>query len=295
MTARLLQGDEHARKIRDETAREVLVVKEKLGRAPVLVAVEAAREGATRVFGNRKRAAARDLGVTTRHVRVDPAGGEAAFAEALRTVVADPNVDAVTIERPIPASWNVIALQELVAPEKDVEGLHPVNVGRLVSGSPFRFVPPAAEAAIELLRASGIVLEGAQIVIVGAGFAVGRPVSLLLLDAKATIEICHIATRDLASRTRSADALIVCAGVPGLIRADMVKPGAVVIDVGTTVVTDAGGERVVRGDVHDDVVTVASAISPVPGGVGPVTVALILRNTVRAARHTADAMEKARG
>jgi methylenetetrahydrofolate dehydrogenase (NADP+)/methenyltetrahydrofolate cyclohydrolase len=295
MKARLLQGDAHVRRIRDEIAREVAHVKSKLGRAPVLVAVEAAREGATRVFGKRKRAAARELGVTTRHVRVDPAGGESAFVDAVRSVVADPGVDGVTIERPIPASWNVIALQELIAPEKDVEGLHPLNFGRLVSGAPVRFVPPAAEAAMELLRASGLVLEGAQVVVIGAGFAVGRPVSLLLLDARATVEVCHIATRDLAARTRLADAIVLCAGVPGLLRRDMVKPGCVVIDVGTTVVTDSHGERCVRGDAHEDVSAVAAAITPVPGGVGPVTVALVLRNTVRAARHVAEAMEKAHG
>jgi len=296
VTARLLPGDELARGIREEASRDASVLTSKLGRAPVLVAIEAAREGATRVFGKAKRAAAREIGIRARHVRVDPASGEAGFAAALRAASADPAIDAITIERPLPASWDVVGLQELIAPEKDIEGLHPVNMGRLVSGAPVRFVPPAAEAALVLLRASGLALEGAQVAVVGAGFGVGRPVALLLLDAKATVEVCHIATRDLASRTRTADALVVCAGSPGLIRASMIKPGAVVIDVGTTVVHDpTTGERCTRGDVHEDVASVATAVTPVPGGVGPLTVALLLRNALRAASRLHELSEKAHG
>jgi methylenetetrahydrofolate dehydrogenase (NADP+)/methenyltetrahydrofolate cyclohydrolase len=202
-----------------------------------------------------------------RHVQIDPAEGEAAFARCLRELSLDPQVDAITLERPLPQGFDVVALQELIAPEKDVEGMNARNVGRLVSGA---------------------------VVVVGAGFAVGRPVALLLLDAGATVEVCHVATRDLAARTRHADVIVACAGVPGLITAAMVKPGAVVVDVGTTVVLDERGERAVRGDVAPEVASVASALTPVPGGVGPVTVALILRNAVRAARSTADALEKVR-
>jgi 5,10-methylene-tetrahydrofolate dehydrogenase/methenyl tetrahydrofolate cyclohydrolase len=269
-------------------------VTERSGRAPCLVAVEAAREGATGVYGKRKRRAARDLGVETRHVRVDPALGEIGFADRLLELAREPAVDAITIERPLPRTFDVVRLQELIPPEKDVEGLHPANVGRLVSGAPVRFVPPAAEAALMLLRDSGLELAGARVVVVGAGFGVGRPVALLLLDARATVEICHDATRDLAASTRTADAVVSCAGVPGLLKGDMIRPGAVVVDVGTTVVRDAGGEACVRGDVDPSVLDVASCVTPVPGGVGPVTVALVLRNAARAARRALEAMEKPR-
>lgn len=293
MTCRWLKGDALARAVLDEAAREAKLVLARSGRAPRLVALEAGREGATGVYGTRKRRAARDVAIETRHVRVDPAGGFEAFASKLRELSADPEVDGITLERPLPRDVNAVALQELIAPEKDVEGLHPMNVGRLVSGAQARFVPCAAEAAVALVRESGALLEGAQVVVVGAGLGVGRPVALLLLAANATVEICHAATRDLAARTRHADVLVVCAGVPGLVTRDMVKPGAVVVDVGTTVVCKAEGTSEVCGDVALDVFEVAGALSPVPGGVGPVTVALVLRNAARAALAFADARVRA--
>lgn len=289
MTCRCLKGDALARAVLDEAAREAKLVLERTGRPPRLVALEAGREGATGVYGTRKRRAAQDVGIETRHVRVDPAAGHAAFAAKVRELSVDPEVDGITLERPLPRDVDAVALQELVAPEKDVEGLHPMNVGRLVSGATPRFVPCAAEAAVALVRESRASLEGAQVVVVGAGLGVGRPVALLLLAANATVEICHAATRDLAARTRHADVLVVCAGVPGLVQKDMVKPGAVVVDVGTTVVSLGKGASEVRGDVSPEVAEVAGALSPVPGGVGPVTVALVLRNAARAARGFAEA------
>jgi methylenetetrahydrofolate dehydrogenase (NADP+)/methenyltetrahydrofolate cyclohydrolase len=291
VTCRWLRGEPLARALLEEAIREAKVVVELLGRVPRLVAVEAGRETATEVYGTRKRRVARDVGIETVVARVDPSGGVEAFEEKLRELSADPSVDGITLERPLPKGLDAIALHELVAPEKDVEGLHPANMGRLVSGAPVRFVPCAAEAALALARESGIAFAGAQVVVLGAGFGVGRPVALLLLAADATVEVCHAATRDLSARTRHADLLIACAGVPGLVTKSMVKEGAVVIDVGTTVVVGDSGAAEVRGDVLPEVSETASALTPVPGGVGPVTVALVLRNAARAARLSAEARE----
>ncbi|MEY2714616.1 MAG: hypothetical protein RIT24_959 [Planctomycetota bacterium] len=184
---------------------------------------------------------------------------------------------------PLPAGVDVERIQSLIAPEKDVEGVNPANIGNVVYGRR-SLVPCTALASVEMIESTGVELRGSRCVIVGASNIVGKPIAVLLMRAEATVISTNKFTRAIAELTRSADVLVAAAGVPGLIKADMVKPGAVVIDVGINRVTGADGKSMTVGDVaFDEVRGVAGFISPVPGGVGPMTVAMLLRNTVDAA------------
>ncbi len=199
---------------------------------------------------------------------------------------ADENVRALMLHLPLPPGVDAERIQSFIAPEKDVEGVNPANIGNIVYGRR-SLVPCTALATLELIESTRTPLRGSQCVIVGASNIVGKPIAVLLMRAEATVVSCNKYTRDLASLTRTADVLISAAGVPGLIRADMVKPGAVVIDVGINRVKGADGKSQTVGDVaFDEVRRVAGHITPVPGGVGPMTVAMLLRNTVDAALRT---------
>ncbi|MCH7870370.1 MAG: bifunctional 5,10-methylenetetrahydrofolate dehydrogenase/5,10-methenyltetrahydrofolate cyclohydrolase, partial [Planctomycetes bacterium] len=201
---------------------------------------------------------------------------------------AEPAVTGIILQLPLPAGINDAAVQYRIDPYKDVEGVNPSNIGLLFYDNPI-IAPCTALAVIELIRRSGVEIRGADAVVVGQSRIVGRPISMFLITQMATVTGCHIATRDLTAHTRSADILVVAVGKPGIVTAEHVKPGAVVIDVGINSITttDADGKQVRKtvGDVDfDSVAPIASAISPVPGGVGPLTVAMLLRNTVEAAR-----------
>jgi methylenetetrahydrofolate dehydrogenase (NADP+)/methenyltetrahydrofolate cyclohydrolase len=202
---------------------------------------------------------------------------------------ADPGVHGIIVQSPLPpeSPIDIFELQRAIDPGKDVDGLHPENQGLLTMGRP-RFVPATPGGVVELLRRTGAKVEGSNVVIVGRSNLVGRPLSILLSQKgpglNATVTLCHTGTRDLAMETRRADILVVAAGIAGAITADMVSPGAVVIDVGT----NRGEDGKLVGDVHfDQVSKVAGAITPVPGGVGPMTVAMLLVNTVAAAERAA--------
>jgi methylenetetrahydrofolate dehydrogenase (NADP+)/methenyltetrahydrofolate cyclohydrolase len=200
----------------------------------------------------------------------------------LRRLNRDPEIHGIIVQIPIPKHISELAVQTTIDPTKDVDGLHPLNVGLMVRGDP-SFPPATPYGIVELLLRSGIELEGAEVVVVGYGDLVGAPLSIMLaqdsIRGNATVTICHIKTRDLARHTRRADILVAAAGSPELVTADMVKPGAIVIDVGVHR-TDHG----LVGDVKfDEVKEVAGAITPVPGGVGPMTTAMLLLNTVTAA------------
>jgi methylenetetrahydrofolate dehydrogenase (NADP+)/methenyltetrahydrofolate cyclohydrolase len=205
----------------------------------------------------------------------------------IRRLDRDPEIHGIIVQLPVPKHISELAMLMTIDPAKDVDGLHPLNVGLMVRGDP-SFPPATPYGIVELLLRSGVELEGAEVVVVGYGDLVGAPLSIMLaqdsIRGNATVTICHIKTRDLASHTRRADILVAAAGTPQLITADMVKPGAVVIDVGVHR-TETG----LIGDVRfDEVKEVAGAITPVPGGVGPMTTAMLLLNTVAAAEALAD-------
>ncbi|HTI66347.1 MAG TPA: bifunctional 5,10-methylenetetrahydrofolate dehydrogenase/5,10-methenyltetrahydrofolate cyclohydrolase [Caulobacteraceae bacterium] len=203
---------------------------------------------------------------------------------SLRALNADPRVTGVIIQRPAPKHISLRALQTAVGPMKDVEGMHPTSIGNIVYNQ-LDLAPCTAAASVELLKSTGLTLEGLEVVVVGHSEIVGKPIAFMLMSAGATVTVCHHMTRSVAAHARRADALFVAVGRPKLIDASMVKPGAAVIDIGINAVTDAEGNHKVVGDVdYDSVKDVASWITPVPGGVGPVTVAMLLKNTVTALR-----------
>jgi methylenetetrahydrofolate dehydrogenase (NADP+)/methenyltetrahydrofolate cyclohydrolase len=203
---------------------------------------------------------------------------------SIRALNADPRVTGIIIQRPVPKHISLRVLQAAVSPMKDVEGMHPASIGNIVYNQ-LDLAPCTAAASVELLKSTGLKLEGLEVVIVGHSEIVGKPIAFLLMSAGATVTVCHHMTRSVAVHARRADALFVAIGQPRLIDASMVKPGAAVIDIGINAIVDAEGKKRVVGDVdYESVKEVAAWITPVPGGVGPVTVAILLRNTVTALR-----------
>lgn len=213
--------------------------------------------------------------------------------ELLATVArlnADPAVHGILVQLPLPPPLDAAAIMRAVDPDKDVDGFHPVNVGRLALGDRTRgFLPATPAGVLRLLADAGIPTTGAEAVVVGRSDIVGKPTALLLLQADATVTVCHSRTADLAAVTRRADILVVAVGRPGTISAGMVKPGAAVVDVGTNRIVDAAAPRGSRliGDVDPGVAAVAGWLTPVPGGVGPMTIAVLLENTLLAAQRAA--------
>lgn len=279
MPATILQGAAIAAQVEARIAEAVGRLAER-GVTPTLAIVDATGDEASARFARAKMRACARLGLETRHVTLPASGAGRELVERLCDLAEDPQVHGILLESPLPKEYRPLNLSGRLPPEKDVEGLHPYNLGRLFSGSPL-FVPATAAACMEMLRHHEIPLAGRRAVVVGRSTVVGRPVALLLLAEDATVTMCHSRTRDLAWHTRQADILVVAAGQPELITAEMVAPGAVVVDVGTNV-TEAG-ELV--GDVDfASVQTVASAVTPAKGGIGPVTTAVLVWNTVEAAR-----------
>ena len=207
---------------------------------------------------------------------------QAEVLDLIATLNADADVNGILVQLPLPAHIREDVVLEAIHPDKDVDGLHPMNVGRLWSGRP-SLAPCTPAGVMALLAHYGIPVAGQRVVIVGRSLLVGRPLAGLMLAADATVTVAHSRTRDLGRVTREADLLVAAVGRPHLITPDMVKPGAVVIDVGINRVPGEGGKAHLTGDVHPDVPTVASAVTPVPGGIGPMTVAQLMMNTVLAA------------
>ncbi len=256
-------------------------IRERMPRVtPTLAIVDATGDEAAARFARAKIKACERLGLEARHHPLPPSGAADDLLELLQDLSEDPQVHAILLESPLPAEYRPLNASARIPPEKDVEGLHPYNLGRLFTGSPL-FVPATAAACLEMLRHHEVSMAGRHAVVVGRSTVVGRPAALLLLAEDATVTLCHSRTRDLAEHTRRADILLVAAGRAELVKADMVAPGAVVLDVGTNV-TPAGH---LVGDVDfAGVSEVASALTPARGGIGPVTTALLLWNTVEAAR-----------
>jgi len=289
----VIDGRAIAAEIHQETARRVARVKAR-GLQPCLVFIRAGEDPASRVYVAMKEKAAAPLGIASQ-TRVLPAtAGEGELLELVERLNADPAVHGILVQAPLPRHISESRIYSAVDPNKDVDGFHPVNLGKLLLGdtSGFRSCTPAG--IHRLLLRCGVRIAGAEVVILGRGNIVGKPMAALLLQkskqAGATVTVCHSQTRDIAAHCRRADILIAALGVAEFVKAPMVKPGAVVIDVGISRVPDPAARNGWRtvGDVDfDGVRPVAGQITPNPGGVGPMTIALLLENTARAAERAA--------
>src|SRR5580658_2448813 len=289
----LIDGRAMAGEIHQETARRVAQVKER-GLLPCLVFLRVGEDPASRVYVGMKEKACAQLGILS-HTHVLPAGtSQQELLAWLARLNADASVHGILVQAPLPRHISETIIYGAVDPNKDVDGFHPVNVGKLLLGDASGFRPCTPAGVHELLIRSGVKIEGAEVVILGRGNIVGKPMAAILLqkapNAGATVTLCHSQTRDIAAHCRRADILIAALGVPEFVKADMVKPGAVVIDVGVKRVPDPaarGGSRIV-GDVDfAGVRPVAGKITPNPGGVGPMTIAMLMHNTVLAAERAA--------
>ena len=257
------------------------------GIQPGLAAVLVGDDEASRIYLGAKHKACAEVGMRSEQVDLPAFVTEDELLATMRRLNRDPEIHGIIVQLPLPGHISELAVQTTMDPRKDVDGLHPLNVGLMVRGEP-SFPPATPYGIVELLLRSGVELEGTEIVVAGYGDLVGAPLSILLaqdwIRGNATVTVCHVKTRDLAAHTRRADILVAATGRPQLIGADMIKPGAVVVDVGVHR-TDHG----LVGDVRfDEVKEVAGMITPVPGGVGPMTTAMLLLNTVTAAEKLAD-------
>ena len=286
MSARIIDGSAIAARVRSETAREVEDFVERVDRPPGLATVLVGEDPASAVYVGGKQRASLEVGMVPFDRRLAAESSFEQVAAELQSLNADPAVSGVLLQLPVPDHLDGPALTALIDPRKDVEGLTPLNAGALSLGRP-GLRPCTPLGVMELLADTGVRLEGAEAVVVGRSNLFGKPMAQLLLSENATVTVCHSRTRDLRTVCTRAEILIAAVGRARLIEPDFVKPGAVVIDVGMNRLTpeQAGNKSGLVGDVDfAGVVEVASAITPVPGGVGPMTIALLLRNTLQAAR-----------
>lgn len=308
MTARVLDGVALARTLREELKPRIAQLLVRLGRPPGLGIVLAGDDPASEIYVRNKLKAAGELGIHAELIRL-PA--QVTLAEVLAVVErlnGSASHDGILVQSPLPPALGHDAerrVVETISPAKDVDGLHPLNVGRLVQQRP-TLAPCTPSGVIELLERSAIAISGAHAVVIGRSEIVGKPMALLLLHRHATVTICHSRTRNLHALTTQADILVAALGRPVFVTAEMVRPGATVVDVGINRLSDSPDHRamlhgapakqeelarkgsVLVGDVHPGVASVAGALTPVPGGIGPLTIAMLLTNTVKAAEGIAD-------
>ncbi len=276
--ARLLEGGPIAAEIRAAVAEDVATFTASRGRPPGLAVVIIGRDAPSTVYLEQILRGCAKVGIAGRFAELEGQATEASITSAIRDLNDDPTVDGIIVQMPLPPSIRLRAIVDCIDPAKDIDGIHPLNAGLLRLGYD-GFLPATAHAAVEILRRSGIEIAGQDATVVGRSAVVGMPAAFLLVREDATVTVCHRRTRDLTEHVRRADIVIVAAGRPGLITGEMLKPGAVVVDVGINVVDG----RLV-GDVDfESASRVAAAITPVPGGVGPLTNALLLTHLIRAA------------
>ena len=279
MTARIIDGNALSARIRELLATSAQGMKVSHGVTPCLAVILVGEDPASQVYVRNKVAACEKAGFRSIKqvypLDVEPVTVLAKIAE----LNADPSVHGILVQLPLPKHFDAEAVLEAIAPEKDVDGFHAENVGALMQGNP-RFIPCTPHGIMKMLEAEKVPLKGAEVVIVGRSNIVGKPMAMLLLHAGATVTICHSQTRDLPGFTRQADILVAALGRARFVTGDMVKPGAAVIDVGI----NRGADGKLCGDVDfDSVCAVAGALTPVPGGVGPMTVAMLIGNAIAAA------------
>ncbi len=289
MTAQLIKGAEVAAQIRQELKKEIAELKAKHNVVPGLATVLVGADPASQVYVGAKEKTCQELGIYSERHDLPEKTTQQELIALVQKLNKDPKINGILVQLPLPKHLNEEEVLYALDPRKDVDGFHPVNVGKLMIGEP-DYVPCTPAGIQQLLIRSGTKIDGAEVVVVGRSNIVGKPIANILLQkrpgANATVTICHTGTRDLAFHTRRADILIVAAGKPKAVTADMVKEGVVVIDVGVNEIgKTADGKRILAGDVDFDTVKEkAKAITPVPGGVGPMTITMLMLNTVRAAK-----------
>lgn len=284
MSARIIDGKAIAAALRTEVAARVAGLSFQPGLTVVLVG----DDPASAVYVRSKDRAAREAGIAAHTIRLPAETTEAALLAEVRRLNDDPSVDGILVQLPLPAHIRAQAVIEAIDPAKDVDGFHPLNTGHLADGRP-TLVPCTPAGVMKLLAHADIPLSGARALVIGRSTIVGRPVAALLLGANATVTIAHSRTRDLPGHAARADIVVAAVGLPEMVRGEWLKPGACVIDVGINRLGTAGGGSRLVGDVHfDSAVERAGHITPVPGGVGPMTIACLLANTLQAARARED-------
>ncbi len=282
MSATLIKGSEISKQIKEEMKKEISMLKERYNLVPGLATVLVGEDEASKVYVGAKEKACKELGIYSERIDLPADTKEEDLLSLIKKLNDNNKIHGILVQLPLPKHINETNILYAILPEKDVDGFHPVNVGKMMLGQPC-FLPCTPHGIQELLRRSGIQTDGADVVVVGRSNIVGKPIANMLLQKKggnATVTICHTGTKDIASHTRRADILIVAVGKPKMITADMVKDGVVVIDVGVNRL-----ETGLVGDVDfESVKEKAKAITPVPGGVGPMTITMLMYNTVQAAK-----------
>jgi methylenetetrahydrofolate dehydrogenase (NADP+)/methenyltetrahydrofolate cyclohydrolase len=287
MAATLLDGRATLAAIKDELRVRVAALTA-AGRTPGLGTVLVGDDPGSRAYVAGKHRDCAELGIVSIRADLPATATQADVEAAVDALNADPACTGYLVQLPLPKGLDQQRVLERIDPDKDADGLHPVSLGRLVLGAPGS-LPGTPRGIVELLRRYDVPIAGAEVTVIGRGTTVGRPLGLLLTrrSENATVTLCHTGTRDLARHTRTADIVVVAAGVPGLLTADMIRPGAAVLDVGITRVEDEGGKSRLVGDVHPDVAEVAGFLAPIPGGVGPMTRAMLVTTVVELAESAA--------
>ena len=276
----IINGKEVSQSVREKLKCDVASFAQKYKRAPGLAVIMVGDDPASAVYVRNKHKGCLDVGITSYEITMPKETEESELLEKIEELNSDPKVDGILVQLPLPKHINEQIVIEAISADKDVDAFHPENVGRIMIGN-YTFLPCTPAGIIELLEYYNIDIEGKRCVIIGRSNIVGKPMAHLLLERNGTVTVCHSRTRDLASITREADILVVAIGRANFVTADMVKPGAVVIDVGINRCEDGK----LCGDVDfTSVQPLASAITPVPGGVGPMTISMLLKNTLAAAK-----------
>lgn len=276
--AKLLLGKEVSKRIKDQLREEVEELKKK-DIKPGLAVIIVGDDPASRVYVNNKKKACEECGIYSEEYALPAETSEKDLLELIDTLNVRKEISGILVQLPVPEHIDEKKIISAISPEKDVDAFHPINVGKIMVGD-FDFVPCTPAGVMELIAESGIDVSGKECVVVGRSNIVGKPQAMLLLHKNGTVTICHSRTKNLAEKTKAADILVAAVGIPNFIKGDMIKPGAVVIDVG---INRIEGKKLV-GDVEfESAEKVAGAITPVPGGVGPMTIAMLMKNTVRAA------------
>ena len=289
MTAKIISGTETAKAIREELKLEIAELKEKHNVVPGLVTILVGEDPASQSYVSAKNKTAHALGIHSEQVTLAADTSEQELLALIDKYNKDERINGILVQLPLPKHIDEAKVLFAIDPEKDVDGFHPVNVGKMVLGEQC-YLPCTPHGILELLTRSGVNTSGAEVVVIGRSNIVGKPISNLMLQKRdggnATVTICHTRTKDMAAHTKRADIIIAAVGVPKMVTADMVKDGVVIIDVGVNRIgKTADGKAILAGDVDFEAVKEkAGAITPVPGGVGPMTITMLMKNTVQAAK-----------
>ncbi len=292
MTAKIVSGTEVAKEIREELKVELAELKEKHNIIPGLVTILVGEDPASQSYVAAKNKTAHAIGVNSEQITLDADTSEEKLLEIVGQYNNDDKINGILVQLPLPKHINEANILNTIDPDKDVDGFHPVNIGRMVLGEKC-FLPCTPHGVLELLARSGVETSGAEVVIIGRSNIVGKPMANLMLQKResgnATVTLCHTRTKDMAEHCRRADIIVAAVGVPKLVTADMVKDGAAIMDVGVNRIGKTeSGKAILAGDVDfDGVKEKASVITPVPGGVGPMTITMLMKNTVQSAKMAA--------